>query len=203
MNQSNKSVRVSVLVSGGGSNLQSIIDHVENGSLPQVRIVQVISSNENAFALERAKKSGIKGIAIGKEQWPEENKRNQVLLSTLKEEDTDLIVLAGYMSILSPELIQSYPNQIINIHPSLIPKFCGKGFFGKRVHRAVIESGEKESGATVHFVDEGVDTGKIILQESVPVLEGDTADTLAERVLSVEHQILPKAIKMFCDGTIV
>lgn len=200
MKLSKDKINITVLVSGGGTNLQSVIDHVENGFLDKAKIVQIISSSKSAYALERAKKSGITGICIDKEKWPDEKERGRMILQKLQEADTDLIVLAGYMSILDPELIETYRNRIINIHPSLIPKFCGKGFYGKRVHRAVLESGDKESGATVHFVDEGVDTGKIILQDKVPVEPGDTEDTLAARVLTVEHRILPQAIKLFCDG---
>jgi len=199
MNESKGEVNITVLVSGGGTNLQSVIDHIENGYLDKARIVQVISSSCDAFALERAKRSGIPGICIDKEQWPEEKERYRILLEKLQEADTDLIVLAGYMSILDPDLIEAYQNRIINIHPSLIPKYCGKGFYGKRVHRAVLASGETESGSTVHFVDEGIDTGKIILQEKVPVEQGDTEDSLAARVLTVEHRILPQAIKLFCQ----
>ncbi|HVI41411.1 MAG TPA: phosphoribosylglycinamide formyltransferase [Anaerovoracaceae bacterium] len=193
-------VNITVLVSGGGTNLQSIIDHIENGYLDKAMIVQVISNNCNAYALERAEKAGIPGICIDREQWPEEKDRYGMILQKLRETDTDLIVLAGYMSILDPELIEAYRNRIINIHPALIPKYCGKGFYGKRVHRAVLEGGEAESGATVHFVDEGVDTGKIILQEKVPVEPEDTEDSLAARVLTVEHRILPQAVKLFCEG---
>ena len=200
MKQSKDKVNITVLVSGGGTNLQSVIDNIENGFLDKAQIVQIISSNKNAYALERAKKHGIPGICIDKGKWPEEKDRSKMILQKLREADTDLIVLAGYMSILDLEMIEQYRNRIINIHPSLIPKFCGKGFYGKRVHRAVLESGDQESGATVHFVDEGVDTGKIIIQEKVTVEPGDTEDTLAARVLTVEHRILPKAIKLFCDG---
>lgn len=195
---SNK-VRISVLVSGGGSNLQSIIDHIESGYLDHARIVQVISSNAGAFGLERARKAGIPAFSITKEGWPDEKERNRALLKVLQEADTDLIVLAGYMSILDPSLIAAYRNRIINIHPSLIPKHCGKGYFGKGVHRSVLEAGEKESGATVHLVDEGVDTGRILLQEKVSVEAGDTVDMLAARVLTVEHRILPQAIKQFTN----
>lgn len=195
-------VNITVLVSGGGTNLQSIIDHIENGYLDKAKIVQIIASNPNAYALERAAKAGIPGVCIDKIRYPEDAVRYAMILEKLKETDTDLVVLAGYMSILSPELIEAYRDRIINIHPALIPKYCGKGFYGKRVHRAVLEAGERESGATVHFVDEGVDTGKIILQGKVPVEEGDTEDTLAARVLTVEHRILPEAIKMFCEGKI-
>ncbi|HWQ79017.1 MAG TPA: phosphoribosylglycinamide formyltransferase [Anaerovoracaceae bacterium] len=200
MEQKKDKVNITVLVSGGGTNLQSIIDHIENGYLDKARIVQVISSSPGAYALERAAKAGIPGVCIDKGQFPKEDDRNNAILRKLREADTNLIVLAGYMSILSPALIQAYRNRIINIHPALIPKYCGKGFYGKRVHCAVLNGGEAESGATVHFVDEGVDTGKIILQEKVPVEPGDTAETLAARVLTVEHRILPQAIKLFCDG---
>ena len=188
------------MVSGGGTNLQSVIDQIENGSLDNARIVLIISSKESAYALERGRKHGISGICIDTKQLPDQRERSRAILRALKEAETDLIVLAGYMSILDSELIEEYRNRIINIHPSLIPKYCGKGYYGKRVHDAVLKNSEKESGATVHFVDEGVDTGKIILQEKVPVEQGDTADTLAARVLTVEHRILPRAIKMFCDG---
>ena len=191
---------ISVLVSGGGTNLQAVIDSVENGYIPDARIAQVISSRQDAYALTRAEKHGIKGVYIGKKNYPESAGRTDAIIQALKEEETDLVILAGYMSVLEPKLIEAYRDRIINIHPSLIPKYCGKGFYGHFVHEAVLAGGETESGATVHFVDEGVDTGKIILQESVPVLEGDTPDTLAARVLEVEHKILPLAVKMFCGG---
>ena len=179
--------RVAVLVSGGGTNLQAIIDKVADGSLPQVELVKVIASKESAYALERAAKAGIE-TAVAKEQ-PQ-------VLEELEASGAEIIVLAGYMKVLSPEIIKKYRNRIINIHPSLIPKFCGKGFYGIRVHNAVIDAGEKESGATVHYVDEGVDTGEIILQEKVPVLEGDTPEELAARVLKTEHVILAEGLKI-------
>ena len=179
--------RVAVLVSGGGTNLQAIIDKVADGSLPQVELVKVIASKESAYALERAAKAGIE-TAVAKEQ-PQ-------VLEELEGSGAEIIVLAGYMKVLSPEIIKKYRNRIINIHPSLIPKYCGKGFYGIRVHNAVIEAGEKESGATVHYVDEGVDTGEIILQEKVPVLEGDTPEDLAARVLKTEHVILAEGLKI-------
>lgn len=200
MEQTKEKVRITVLVSGGGSNLQSVMDQIADGYLDKAEIVQVISSKPGVYALERAAKAGIPGISIGREEFPDETERDRILLEKLREARTDLIILAGYMSILSPELINAYRNRIINIHPALIPKYCGKGFYGRRVHRAVLEGGERESGATVHFVDEGVDTGRIILQEKVPVEPGDTEDTLAARVLSVEHRILPQAIKLFSEG---
>jgi len=189
-------VRISVMVSGRGSNLQALIDGAENGSLPGVEIALVISSRKDAFALSRAEKAGIKGVAITKEDFPDERALADELLKALEEANTDLVVTAGYMSILHQDVIKKYLGRMINIHPSLIPKYCGKGFYGMRVHKAVIEAKEKISGATVHFVDVGdIDGGEIILQREVPVFEGDDENTLAERVLAVEHEILPEAIR--------
>ena len=178
--------KVAVLVSGGGTNLQALIDKVSGGELPQVELVKVISSRDDAFALQRAADAGIE-TAVAKEQ--------SAVLQELEESGAEMIVLAGYMKVLSPEITERYRNRIINIHPSLIPKYCGRDFYGIRVHRAVIEGGETESGATVHYVDEGVDTGKIIIQEKVPVLEGDTPEELAARVLETEHRILAEGLK--------
>ena len=148
-------IRVAVLVSGGGTNLQALIDKEADGQIPDAEIVKVIASRDDAFALERAAKAGIE-TAVARE--PEQ------VMEELQKSGADMIVLAGYMKVLPKEIIETYRNRIINIHPSLIPKYCGKGFYGKRVHKAVLEGGEKESGATVHYVDEGVDTGEIILQ---------------------------------------
>lgn len=183
-------VKISVLVSGGGTNLQALIDKIQSRELQGVEIVQVISSKEGTFALERAEKAGIKGKVV---------KDTETLLKELAAEGTDLVVLAGYMKVLDSVVIQAYRQRIVNIHPSLIPKYCGKGFYGKRVHQAVLEGGETVSGATVHFVDEGVDTGEIILQKEVPVMQGDTADTLAARVLETEHIIFAQAIQKVAD----
>ncbi len=190
---------ITVLVSGGGTNFQALIDNIENGFIDKGRIALLISSNPDAFAIKRAEAHGIKCAVIGKKNIPDEARRTEKLLKLLRAESTDLVVLAGYMSVLPPEIIEEYRNKIINIHPSLIPKYCGLGMYGHHVHEAVIAAGEKESGATVHFVDEGVDTGKIILQKSVEVKEDDTPETLAARVLEVEHEILPLAVKMFCN----
>lgn len=187
-------LRISVLVSGGGTNLQAVIDGIEDGSIRDAEVVRVISSNPNAYALERAGKSNIEAIVIGKDNYPDGGERTKAIIAALDEAETDLVVLAGYMSILEPSLIKAYHGRIINIHPSLIPKFCGAGFYGKRVHEAVLAAGEKESGATVHYVDEGVDTGPVILQEKIPVIAGDTAETLAARVLETEHKILREAV---------
>ena len=183
--------KVAVLVSGGGTNLQALIDKVADGQLDDVEIVRVISSREDAFALTRAEKAGIT-TAVAREQ--------QEVLKELKASGAEIVVLAGYMRVLSPEIIAEYRDRIINIHPSLIPKYCGKGFYGMRVHKAVIEAGEKESGATVHYVDEGVYTGAIILQEKVPVLDGDTPETLAARVLETEHEILARGLERAVDN---
>ena len=178
-------VKVAVLVSGGGTNLQALIDKEKSGELAESKIVRVIASKDTAYALQRAADAGIE-TSVAKTQ--------EEVLRQLEECGAELVVLAGYMSVLAPEVIEKFRNRIINIHPSLIPKYCGKGFYGMRVHRAVIEAGEKESGATVHFVDEGVDTGKIILQETVPVMEGDGPEDLAARVLETEHRILAEGL---------
>ena len=178
-------VKVAVLVSGGGTNLQALIDKEKSGELAESKIVRVIASKDTAYALQRAADAGIE-TSVAKTQ--------EEVLRQLEECGAELVVLAGYMSVLAPEVIEKFRNRIINIHPSLIPKYCGKGFYGMRVHRAVIEAGEKESGATVHFVDEGVDTGKIIVQETVPVMEGDSPEDLAARVLETEHRILAEGL---------
>ena len=195
-----RKINISVMVSGGGTNFQAIIDAIQRGDIPQGQIVQVISSSSKAYALTRAANHNIKAKVIGGENYPDQKRRTDAILQALAEEETELIVLAGYMSILDERLIAAYRNRIINIHPSLIPKYCGKGFYGRRVHEAVLAGGERESGATVHFVDEGVDTGQIILQRRVPVEPQDTPDSLAARVLEVEHTILPLAVKQLTEA---
>ncbi|WP_053985491.1 phosphoribosylglycinamide formyltransferase [Niameybacter massiliensis] len=186
-----RELRIAVLVSGSGSNLQSIIDAVENHTLTS-QIVSVISNKEDAFGLERAKTHHIPAYFIN----PKEEGYDEKLLARLQEDQVDLVVLAGYLKIVDANLIKAYRGRIINIHPSLLPKFGGKGYYGIRVHEAVLAAGESESGATVHFVDEGVDTGKAILQKTVPVYETDTPQLLQQRVLhEVEHKILVEAIK--------
>ncbi|QXM05279.1 phosphoribosylglycinamide formyltransferase [Crassaminicella indica] len=192
-------INIAVLVSGGGTNLQALIDHIENGYIDG-KIEVVISSKEDAYALKRAKKHGIEGIYIGKNNYYSLKERNLKILEILEEKQIDLIVLAGYMSILDEKLVKRYKNRIMNIHPSLIPSFCGKGFYGKKVHQAVIDYGVKLTGATVHFVDEGTDTGPVILQKSVDVKDDDTVEDLAKRVLAIEHEILPMAVKLFAEG---
>lgn len=188
-----RKVRIAVLVSGGGTNLQTLIDAVEKGDI-NGEITAVISDRENAYAMERARKHGIKAVYIDRNQLSEN------LLPELQKLNIELIVLAGFLSILDRELVKAYEGRIINIHPSLIPSFCGKGFYGEKVHKAALDYGVKVSGATVHFVDEGTDSGPIILQESVPVYIEDTIETLAARVLQVEHRLLPAAVRLFCEG---
>ncbi|HNR03896.1 MAG TPA: phosphoribosylglycinamide formyltransferase [Bacillota bacterium] len=188
-----RKVRIAVLVSGGGTNLQTLIDAVDKGDI-NGEIAAVISDNENAYALERARKHGIKAIYINRKLLAER------LMAELQKLDIELVVLAGFLSILDRELVKAYEGRIINIHPSLIPSFCGKGFYGERVHKAALEYGVKVSGATVHFVDEGTDSGPIIFQEAVPVYFEDTSETLAARVLQVEHRLLPAAVGLFCEG---
>lgn len=192
--------RLVVLTSGGGSNLQSIIDAVDRGEI-NAKIAAVFADRADAFALERAKNAGIPAILVNrrdKTAFPDKDAFNRKMADEINKYAPDLIVLAGYLSILPPEIVKNYKNRIINIHPSLIPKFCGMGFYGIKVHAAVLAAGETESGATVHYVDEGVDTGGIILQRSVPVIDGDTPETLAARVLEVEHEILVESIKKLC-----
>lgn len=194
--------KIAVMVSGGGTNLQAIIDGVKNGSI-NAEIALVISSKEGVYALERAKNAGIPTKVIAKKAFETVEEFNKANLSALKECGADGVVLAGYMSIVSPEIVSQYENKIINIHPALIPSFCGMGYYGERVHKAVLEYGAKISGATVHFVNEQADNGPIIMQKSVPVLDGDTPQTLAARVLTVEHEILPKSVALFCDDKLM
>ena len=186
------------MVSGGGTDLQSVIDGVEDGRIP-AEIVVVIASKPGIYALERARKAGTPGIVICKKEYADEEAFFEANLAALRQYGAEGVVLAGYLSILGKRMIEAFPNKIINIHPSLIPSFCGKGYYGLKVHKAALEYGVKVSGATVHFVDEGADTGPIIAQRSVPVLPGDTPEMLQQRVLEVEHEILPEAVALFCQ----
>lgn len=195
--------KLAVFVSGGGTDLQSVIDAIERGYIGNARIEVVVSSNANAFALTRAENYGIHAVVFNKKQYDgDEDKMFIALKEYLYEMQVDFIVLAGYLRIIPSFFVKAFENRIINIHPSLIPKFCGDGFYGMKVHEAVIAAGEKESGCTVHFVDEGTDTGKIILQEKVAVGAGDTAETLQLKVLELEHRLLPKAVKLLTEGKI-
>ena len=183
-------VKIGVLISGGGTNLQAVIDGCENKSINgEVKVV--ISNKEEAYGLERARNHKITAICE-----KDENK----IIEILKENEVELVILAGYLKIVSPKLVNEYRNKIINIPPSLIPAFCGKGYYGEKVHQGVIDYGAKVTGATVHFVDEGADTGPIIMQKTVEVKQDDDAKKLAERVLEVEHEILTKSISMFCEN---
>jgi phosphoribosylglycinamide formyltransferase-1 len=185
---------IAVLVSGGGSNLQAIMDGIADGRIVGARIALVISSKAGAYALTRAEGAGIPTAVVSKAELPDAAARTERILELLSRAGADMVVLAGYMQVIPPGVISCYSGRIINIHPSLIPKHCGMGYFGHHVHEAVLAAGDSESGATVHYVDEGVDTGEIIIQERVPVELGDTADTLAARVLETEHDIIVKAI---------
>lgn len=183
-------VKIGVLISGGGTNLQAVIDGCENKSINgEVRVV--ISNKENAYGLERARNHNIKAIC---------EKDEDKIIEVLKANEIELVILAGYLKIVSPKLVNEYRNKIINIHPSLIPAFCGKGYYGEKVHQGVIDYGAKVTGATVHFVDEGADTGPIIMQKTVEVKQDDDTKKLAKRVLEVEHEILTKSISMFCEN---
>jgi len=190
---------IAVLVSGGGTNLQSIIDSVNNGYLSNCNIKAVISDRDNVYALERCKKNNIKTYIVDRSIY--KDKVSDKILEILDGE-VDLIVCAGWLSILKGELISKFENKIINIHPSLIPAFCGPGMYGLKVHEKAIEYGVKVSGCTVHFVDTGTDTGPIIIQKNVPVYCDDTAETLQKRVLVGEHEALPEAIKLISEGIV-
>ncbi|MGL4849399.1 MAG: phosphoribosylglycinamide formyltransferase [Clostridium sp.] len=189
--------KIAVLTSGGGSNLQSIIDNINSGDI-NAKIEIVIGSKDGIYSLERAKENNIKFEVVSKKEYG--NKTSDKILDLVK--NVDLIVLAGYLSILEGEILKRFENKIINIHPSLIPAFCGDKMYGERVHKAVIEKGVKYTGCTVHFVNEEVDGGAIILQEIVEVKENDTVETLQKRVLVKEHISLPKAVKLISEGRI-
>lgn len=193
--------KIAVLVSGGGTNLQALIDAQGRGEIPDGQIAAVISSSPDAFALERAKKAGIPGYVIDRKAFASNQAMTVALTQQLKELDIGLVVLAGFMYILTPELIDAYPNAILNVHPALIPSFCGEGFYGLHVHEAALAYGVKVTGATVHFVSEACDGGPIVLQQAVPIEEGDTAEVLQRRVMEqAEWKILPRAVALFCAG---
>lgn len=196
-------MNIAVLVSGGGTNLQALIDAQDRGEIKNGKITVVVASNPNAYALERAKNAGIPSIVVSRKEYDSKESYDKALLSALDDKNIDLIVLAGFLSILGEELVAKYRNKIINIHPSLIPLFCGDGFYGKKVHTAVLNSGVKVTGATAHFVNEITDGGAIILQKAVPVEQGDNEDILQYRVMrQAEWEILPKAVSLFCEGRI-
>lgn len=192
-----------VLVSGGGTNLQALIDARKRGEIKGGEITCVISSKESAYALERAKQNGIKTRVLVRRDFADVHEYSRAMLSALDEEKADLVVYAGFMTILDETVCRAYPNKMMNVHPALIPSFCGKGFYGLHVHEAVLEKGVKVTGATVHFVTEVCDGGPIILQETAPVLSGDTPEILQKRVMETcEWKILPKAVALFCEDRI-
>ena len=196
-------LRIAVLVSGGGTNLQAIIDAIAAGKITDTEIAAVISNNKNAYALERAKQAGIKDIVVSPKDFETREVFNENLLKTLQEVNPDLIVLAGYLVVIPESVIDAFENRIINIHPSLIPAFCGTGYYGLKVHEAALKRGVKVVGATVHFVDKGTDTGPIIMQKAVAVQNGETPKVLQQRVMEqAEWNILPAAIDKIAHGKV-
>ncbi len=193
-------LKICVCVSGGGTNLQAIMDAIDNGTIRNAEIVRVISNNKSAFALERAKNHQIDAVAVSPKDFETREQFNDALLQAVKEKNPDLIVLAGFLVVIPEKMIAEYRGKIINIHPSLIPSFCGTGYYGLKVHEAALTRGVKVTGATVHYVDEGTDTGPIILQKAVEVLPGDTPKVLQQRVMEqAEWKILPQAIDMIAN----
>lgn len=196
-------MKMAVLVSGGGTNLQAIMDAMDRGEITNAEIAVVISNNANAYALERAKMKGIEAICVSPKAYASRAEFNQALLETIQSYDVELVVLAGCLVVIPEIMVKAYPNKIINIHPALIPSFCGTGYYGLKVHEGVLERGVKVTGATVHFVDEGTDTGPIILQKAVEVHQGDTPEILQRRVMEeAEWEIMPKAIDLIANDKI-
>lgn len=196
-------MKMAVLVSGGGTNLQAIMDAMDRGEITNAEIAVVISNNANAYALERAKMKGIEAICVSPKAYASRAEFNQALLETIQSYGVELVVLAGCLVVIPEIMVKAYPNKIINIHPALIPSFCGTGYYGLKVHEGVLERGVKVTGATVHFVDEGTDTGPIILQKAVEVHQGDTPEILQRRVMEeAEWKIMPKAIDLIANDKI-
>lgn len=196
-------LKIAVCVSGGGTNLQAIMDAVDNGIITNTKIRVVISNNQNAYALERAKKHGIEAVCISPKEYEDRDRFNEAFLQKLNSYEVDLVVLAGFLVVIPEKMIAQYRNRIINIHPSLIPSFCGTGFYGLKVHESVLARGVKVTGATVHFVDEGTDTGPILLQKAVEVKQKDTPETLQRRVMEqAEWVLLPQAIDLIANGKV-
>lgn len=196
-------LKIAVCVSGGGTNLQAIMDAIENGTITNAEVKVVISNNKNAYALERAKNHGIENLCISPKDYPSREAFNETFLEKLDSYEVDLVVLAGFLVVIPPKMIETYRNRIINIHPSLIPSFCGTGYYGLKVHEGVLSRGVKVTGATVHFVDEGTDTGPIILQKAVEVEQDDTPEILQRRVMEqAEWIIMPKAIDLIANGRV-
>lgn len=197
-------LKAAVLVSGGGTNLQAVLDAVEEGRITNTSVEVVIGNNPGAYALERAKRHHIPALCISPKSYENREQYHQALLEALQSYEAELIVLAGCMVVMPPSIVEAYPNRIINVHPALIPSFCGTGCYGLHVHEKVLARGVKVTGATVHFVDEGTDTGPIILQKAVEILPEDTPETLQRRVMEqAEWQILPRAIDLIANGKVV
>lgn len=196
-------LKIVVCVSGGGTNLQAVIDGIEQGTITNARIVRVISNNKQAYALERARKAGVEAVCVSPRDYDDREQFKEALVQEVDRAAPDLIVLAGFLVVIPPQLIRRYENRIINIHPSLIPSFCGTGYYGLKVHEAALARGVRITGATVHFVDEGTDTGPVIMQKPVAVKEDDTPETLQKRVMEeAEWVILPKSIDLIANGKV-
>jgi len=193
------SLKFAVLISGGGTNLQALIDAVEDGIIP-AKIAVVISDREGAFGIERAKRHGIASYVVTRNTFGNASERDEKLLEILKSHDVDFVMLAGYLSILTKNVVKNYEKRIINIHPALIPKYSGKGFYGDVIHEAVLKNKDRQTGVTLHFVDSGVDSGPIIIQERIPVFEVDTLDSLKARIHTTEHRLIVETAKNFCEG---
>ena len=196
-------LKVGVLVSGGGTNLQAILDAIDNGKITNAQVSLVVSNNPGAYALERAKKHGIEAVCISPKQFENREEFHKALLAKLQERGVELAVLAGFLVAIPPMIVEAFPNRIINIHPSLIPSFCGVGYYGLHVHEKALARGVRVTGATVHFVDTGTDTGPIILQKAVKIRQDDTPEVLQRRVMEkAEWKILPKAIDLIANGKV-
>ncbi|MBQ8725695.1 MAG: phosphoribosylglycinamide formyltransferase [Clostridia bacterium] len=196
-------LKIAVLVSGGGTNLQALIDAEKRGEIGNGKISLVISSKADVYALERAKNNGIKSVVLARKDYDSIENYSKALVEKLVQEGIDLVVLAGFLTIIDEQVYQQFPNRILNVHPALIPSFCGKGYYGLKVHEAALQKGVKLSGATVHIVTPECDAGPIVLQKAVEVKQGDTPESLQKRIMEeAEWQILPQAVRLFCDGQI-
>ena len=196
-------LKIAVLVSGGGTNLQALIDAEKRGEIGNGKISLVLASKDGVYALERAKNNGIKSLVLARKDYDGIKEYSKALADKLVEEGIDLVVLAGFLTIIDEQVYQKFPNKILNVHPALIPSFCGKGYYGLKVHEAALQKGVKLSGATVHIVTPECDAGPIVLQKAVEVEQGDTPETLQKRIMEqAEWKILPKAVQLFCDGKI-
>ncbi len=196
-------LKIAVLVSGGGTNLQALIDAEKKGELGNGKISLVLSSKPDVYALERARINGIDSVVLSRKDYQSVTEYSKAIANVLTENGIDLVVLAGFLTIIDEQVYQKFPNKIINVHPALIPSFCGKGYYGLKVHESALEKGVKVSGATVHIVTPECDAGPIILQKAVEVKQGDTPETLQRRIMEeAEWQLLPKAVRLFCDGKI-